>query len=384
MIATCRVAAHPDLVALSGGQHTELIAIGIGHHHPADLALADVDSSRPEGDETVDLGLLITVDRWSEVEMQPVLACFRPHWRTAPRDLRTALRRANRGLLVLVPDQRPAQRLTPEVSDLLGTVGRKCSDESAVSKEVVARLDDAELIAFGVGEHHVTLLRALTDVDVPGAESERPRHRLLLVLEGRARQIEVHLVRAGLLLLGRQKSDPEPSVTARQECDAVAGVVGQLPVQDAGPEARETQRVVRIEAHREEVSSHPAPHLRSADPQPQAGHVLPAMRKATAKALEGCDATRISQRATLPRTIVCAGNVAHRNLVVLQVDVHPAGAFEHGPLAGDVRRRPPGDPASHRPRPALRLPVTGSSPTPRDETNPAPPLRRPLGARAGE
>jgi hypothetical protein len=45
------------------------MAIGIGHHHPADLALADVDSIRPEGDETVDLRLLITVDRWGEVEM---------------------------------------------------------------------------------------------------------------------------------------------------------------------------------------------------------------------------------------------------------------------------------------------------------------------------
>jgi hypothetical protein len=132
-----------------GGQHTELIAIGIGHHHPADLALADVDSSRPERDETVDLRLLITVSRWSEVEMQPVLPGLRLQWRTAPRDLRTAARRADRGLLVLVPDQRPAQRCAPEVSDVVRTVARKRSDESAVSKEVVARLDDAELIAFG-------------------------------------------------------------------------------------------------------------------------------------------------------------------------------------------------------------------------------------------
>jgi hypothetical protein len=50
------------LVALSGRQHTELIAIGICHHHPADIALADVDSSRPEGEETVDFRWLITVD----------------------------------------------------------------------------------------------------------------------------------------------------------------------------------------------------------------------------------------------------------------------------------------------------------------------------------
>ena len=74
------------------------------------------------GDETVDLRLLITVGRWSEVEMQPVLPGLRRHRRTAPRDLRTAGRRLDRGLLVLVPDQRPAQRLAPEVPDLLRTV----------------------------------------------------------------------------------------------------------------------------------------------------------------------------------------------------------------------------------------------------------------------
>ena len=45
-----KVAAHPDLRALSGGQDTELMAIRIGHHHRADLALADVDSSPPERD----------------------------------------------------------------------------------------------------------------------------------------------------------------------------------------------------------------------------------------------------------------------------------------------------------------------------------------------
>jgi hypothetical protein len=57
------------LVGLSRGQHAELTAIGIGHDHPADLALADVDASCPEGGQTVDLLLLITVDGWSEVEM---------------------------------------------------------------------------------------------------------------------------------------------------------------------------------------------------------------------------------------------------------------------------------------------------------------------------
>jgi hypothetical protein len=59
------------------------------------------------------------------------------------------VRRADRGLLVLVPDQRPAQRLAPEVPDLLRAVARQRSDEAAVGQEVVARLDDVELIAFG-------------------------------------------------------------------------------------------------------------------------------------------------------------------------------------------------------------------------------------------
>src|SRR5215475_13397838 len=259
------------------------MAIRIGHDHPANLALTDVDARCPERDETVDLRLLITVDGWSEVEMQPVLPGLRHQWRTAPGDLRTAVRRANSGLLVLIPDQRPAQRFAPEVPDLLRTVARKRSDESAVGEEVVVRLDDAELVAFGVCEHNMTLLRTLANVDVPGAERERPRHRLLLVLERRARQIEVHLVLASLLLLRWKKPNPEPGVIARQERNAVLGVVGHLPAQDASPEACETERVVRIEAEREEVTSHSAPHLRSADSKSQTARVLRANRENIAR-----------------------------------------------------------------------------------------------------
>jgi hypothetical protein len=44
------------------------------------------------------------------------------------------MRRADRGLLALVPDQRPARRFAPEVPDLLRTVARNRSDESAVRK----------------------------------------------------------------------------------------------------------------------------------------------------------------------------------------------------------------------------------------------------------
>src|SRR5689334_15705546 len=121
------------------------MAVGIGHDHPVDLALTDVDPRRPEGDETLDLRLLIAVGGWSEVEMQPVLPGLRLQRRAAPGDLGAAVRRADRGLLVLVPYQRPAQRLAPEVADLLRTVARERPDESAFGQEVVARLDHAEL-----------------------------------------------------------------------------------------------------------------------------------------------------------------------------------------------------------------------------------------------
>src|SRR5258708_40030276 len=91
--------------------------------------------------------------------------------------------------------------------------------------------------------------------------------------------MEVRLVLAGLLLVSWKKSNPEPGVIARQQRNAILGVLGHLPAQDTGPEARDPQRVVRIEAEREEVTGHSAPHLRSADLKPQTGHVLRAHKE---------------------------------------------------------------------------------------------------------
>ena len=56
-----------------GAEHTKLVAIGIGHDHPIDIALADVDPSRPKGDQMGYLRSLITVVGRSDVEMKPVL-----------------------------------------------------------------------------------------------------------------------------------------------------------------------------------------------------------------------------------------------------------------------------------------------------------------------
>src|SRR5207249_11017283 len=149
---------------------------------------------------------------------------------------------------VLIPDQRPSKRFAPEVADLPRTVARDRSEPSAVSQEGIVRLDDAELVAFGVGEHDMIVVWALTDVDVAGAELDQPLDRFLLVIDGRARQIEMNAILARLPLRDRLELDPESGVIRRHETDLIMGLVLDLPVQSAGPEARETGRIVRIEA----------------------------------------------------------------------------------------------------------------------------------------
>lgn len=108
-------------------------------------------------------------------------------------------------------------------------------------------------------------LGKLADVDVPTTELERPGHGLLLLLEGLAGQIEVNLVRPGLLLLARNEPQPEPGVVTRQQRHPAASVVDHLPAENAGPETRDTGRIVRIERQREKLRSHPD---RISDPHP--------------------------------------------------------------------------------------------------------------------
>jgi hypothetical protein len=62
----------------------------------------------------------------------------------------------------------------------------------------------------------MTLLRALTDVDVPGVESQKTSPPSAAGHPGTCSSDRSHLVRPGLLLLDPKKSDPEPGVVARQ------------------------------------------------------------------------------------------------------------------------------------------------------------------------
>ena len=204
-----------------------------------------------------------------EVVVQSRLPGLGSHGWTTPRDLRAALGRLDRGLLVLVPDEGPAQRLAPEVSDGLGAVAGHFPHEPAAGQEAVARLDDAELVALGVGQHHVLLLGQLPDVKVVRAESERLRHRRRLVLEGGAGQVEVHRVQAGLGLRAGDEPQPEAGVGGRQQLDAVAVVVAQLAGEELAPEARDAPRVAGVEAERVELGGHAVPlgRRRTRDPR---------------------------------------------------------------------------------------------------------------------
>ena len=75
---------------LSGWQHSELVAVGIGQHDGA--IPADLEPRGAEGDHPVDLRLLIAVNRWSEVEALPVPCLFGVQGRSSPGDLRAATR----------------------------------------------------------------------------------------------------------------------------------------------------------------------------------------------------------------------------------------------------------------------------------------------------
>src|SRR6478672_3971568 len=135
----------------------ELVAIRVSQHNVA--ALVVLEPSGPKADQTLDLRFRIATGQ-SEVEALSVPLHTWGNGRTSPRDFGAAMRRLDRGLLVLVPHQRPAQRLAPEQTDPPGTVAGDLAEEPAPGEVGVARLDHAELVALGVGQDDVALLGA--------------------------------------------------------------------------------------------------------------------------------------------------------------------------------------------------------------------------------
>jgi hypothetical protein len=54
-------------------EHVELVALWVGHDHPADVALPDAD---PPGAERLEPGDFEGLVGWAEIQMEPVLDGF--------------------------------------------------------------------------------------------------------------------------------------------------------------------------------------------------------------------------------------------------------------------------------------------------------------------
>ena len=80
---------------------------------------------------------------------------------------------ADRGLIVLIPHQRPTEGFAPEVAGLPGAVAVHRSSRGP-SEEVVARLEDAELVALRVRQDNMVLVGALTDIHVGRTDLQEP------------------------------------------------------------------------------------------------------------------------------------------------------------------------------------------------------------------
>src|SRR6266700_4900528 len=105
--------------------------------------------------------------------MDPLLARLRHQRRTAPRDLRArTIRRLDRGLLVLIPDQRPSERFAVEATEGPCAIAVDRPKAGTAGEEAVVRLNDAELVALGIGEHDMGVAVVLTDVGVPRADRQ--------------------------------------------------------------------------------------------------------------------------------------------------------------------------------------------------------------------
>src|ERR1017187_3587783 len=109
-----------QLIGCQRPQHIELVAIGVGHHDPADVPLPDIDPAGAECFQPGDLGRLVGGPK---VQMQPVLADlvltdFQEQQVGSDTIFRASGGRLQDHLVFLVGRTAPAERGLPERSDL--------------------------------------------------------------------------------------------------------------------------------------------------------------------------------------------------------------------------------------------------------------------------
>ncbi len=212
---------------------------------------------------------------------------------TTPRDLRAAVRRLDRGLVALVPDEDPVQRRLPEFAGGTRPVARERPDRAATGREAVARREDAELVALRVGEHLPGDVRTvLTHVDPTGPEGDQAVDLRLAVVADVRGEVDVETVLDLFALGHRDEHQPGrgggPAVGRDRILrhvpwdygDLVLVLVDDVPVEHLGPPAGLGGDVVAVDDDGVPTQVH-APSLPA-----DADDLRPALGRPRAPALE--------------------------------------------------------------------------------------------------
>src|SRR5690606_16177290 len=105
-----------------------------------------------------------------------------------PGDLRAAGRRLDSRLDAPIPHERPAEDVPPEVARFAGSFAGDFAEVAGSVKEIGVLLDDADLVAAGVGHHDAALRRVLADQ--PSTQLHRLGDGTALIVEVRAGQMQ--------------------------------------------------------------------------------------------------------------------------------------------------------------------------------------------------
>ena len=133
-------AAVPAQLVAPAWEHAELVAVGVGHPHLLGVLAAAVEEGGAEADERPRPPSPCPRRRAGRrasggAPCRDLGASGGP----APGDLRAAPRRLDRGLLVLVPDERPAERRAPEVAEPPEPLLEEAADPAGALEEAGRR-----------------------------------------------------------------------------------------------------------------------------------------------------------------------------------------------------------------------------------------------------
>ena len=104
---------------------------------------------------------------------------------------------------------------------------------------------DAELVAFGVGQHDPRSI-PLADVHTPCAMRDQPRHLGVLVIRP---EVEVQSALGLLALIEPDEVQPRRAIRLRADLELVSRGVDDNPTKRVGPPLPQGHRIHRVDNH---------------------------------------------------------------------------------------------------------------------------------------